>query len=83
MAEVPYDPVAELQPVTTEHGIEDGIQRNDLAVVDVVPDLPADRSLRMESTRTHSPITRSWESQVVVERGLVLVVLAQVVGRRK
>ena len=48
--EVLDDPVAELEPLVPEHGIEDGVERDYLSVVDVVSDLPADRPLRMENT---------------------------------
>ena len=49
MPEVPDDPIAELEPLISEHRIEGGVERNDLPVIDVVSDLPADRSLRMEN----------------------------------
>ena len=52
MSEVPDDSVAELEAMLSEHGIENGVKRDDLSVVDVVPDLPTDRPLRMEDSDT-------------------------------
>jgi hypothetical protein len=35
-----------------KQGIEDSVKRDNLSVVDIVPDLPADRALRMEDSDT-------------------------------
>ena len=76
---VPDDPVAELEPVLSEHGVEDGVKGDDLSVVDVVPNLPADRPLRMEDSDTLAYDT-FLRLKVIVERSLSLVVFAQIVG---
>ena len=46
--EMPYDPIAELETLSPEYGIENGVERNDLTVVDKVSNLPTNRSTQMK-----------------------------------
>ena len=45
MPELPDDPIAELESLIAKHGVQDGVEGDDLPVIDVVSDLPANRSL--------------------------------------
>lgn len=52
MLKVPDDPVAELEPLLLEHGVEHGIQWDDRALVHEVADLPAQVSVLVQHTDT-------------------------------
>ena len=79
--EVPDDAVTQLEPVTFEDGIEDGIEGDDLAVFNVVAHLPAERAVGMEQANALS--YHSLLAPEIALQGLALLVeLADVVGRR-
>jgi hypothetical protein len=52
MFKMPNDPIAEPETVILEDVIELNIQRKNFTVLDVIPDLPAQRSVRMQQANT-------------------------------
>ena len=40
MSEMPDNPIAKLQSLSAEHRVEDAIERYDLAIFDIITDLP-------------------------------------------
>ena len=49
MPELPNYPVTEFEAKVSEYRVKGRIQRYDCSIVDVVADLPTDRSFRMEN----------------------------------
>src|SRR6185503_16668875 len=81
MLEMPYDPIAKLQTVFAEDRVKHDVERNDLAIRDVIADLPAQRSARMQQAhaiRNHLCLCL----HIGFEWRALLVGFADVVGRR-
>ena len=78
VSEVPHDAVAQLEALVTEKRVQDCVQWDDLAVIDIVADLPANRPMRMQHPDAFLDDARLF-LQVGSERQLVLVTFADVV----
>ena len=80
VAEVPDDAIAQLEASFPEERVEEGVKRHNLAVVDEIAHLPANRPLRMKQ-----PDALADHLILLVEIGvqisLSLIRLAEVVGR--
>src|SRR5947209_4155086 len=79
--EMPDDAVAQFQARGFEHRIERDIQGNDLAIVDVIADLPADRAARMQEAHAFVDDV-GLRFDVALEARSALVALADIIGRR-
>src|SRR4029077_9757651 len=76
--EVPHDPVPERESVTLEDRMEQDVEREDLAALDMVADLPRDAPARSEDAdtlRDHRRLLREVDGQ----RAAALVRLPQIV----
>ena len=82
VAEVPDDAVAQAQAAVPEQRVEQGVEGDDLPVLHVVADLPADRPVRVQEPRALADHALLGFAPSV-ERGSGLVFLAQVVGGRR
>jgi hypothetical protein len=80
MAERPDDPVADLQAERSDHRDEQGVERNHLAVFDIVADLPAEGAAGDEYPCSLGE-DHGLPGHVVLERCAALVGLADVVRR--
>src|SRR5947209_6322995 len=79
--EVPDDAVAELQAQALEDRPEGNVEGNDLAIVHVIPNLPAQRAIIREYSHTLLD-DRRLSSEVVIEcHPLTLVPLPDVIRR--
>ncbi len=78
----PDNSVTEFQAGCLENGIEENIERIDLAFLDIVPNLPANGPVRVQEA--HSFLDRfALGFEVRVERTLCLTLFAEIVGRRR
>jgi hypothetical protein len=80
VAKVPDDAISQLKPERLEDRVQDGVQREYFAPINMVPDLPADRATIIEEANT-LPNHLRLAFDVSVQRGPLLIRLADVVGR--
>jgi len=52
MPKVPYNSITEMQATGEEDRVEDYIQRDDLAIIDIIPNLPTNAAVGIENTDT-------------------------------
>lgn len=80
--EMPDDAIAQLQPMILEDMVNNGVQRKDFAVLNMVADLPANRSpvvKKPHAFRNHLGLA----PDVVLKQVPALVGFADIVGRRR
>ena len=49
---MPDDPIAQLQSMILEHVIKDNVERKNLAILNVIADLPTNRTFIVEKAHT-------------------------------